>query len=296
MGPLLLLLSCLFFRNKMVMVNAFVLPINAASTNNDLHWIQNLPATYAYCLTHHALATECITAGCMAGLGDYLAQKSTQREQRKKAIASAADTSSKSPELSILPPQSSLDVRRLLTFIVKGLGEGVMWSVWYHQAEYFVTHLLKGLVSSSSTAVSQGTSSPLYVALKTAISVALDLCIACPIIYAFWDIPFPSFVQGKSFAQICHQVRIKLPTLLKASVKLWMPVNILIYNAPLQYRVILMSTADIVWQFLVSTTINAVSSIADGSISSGGGGGDNTAASAVTAADTTETVNLLSKK
>jgi hypothetical protein len=41
--------------------------------------------------------------------------------------------------------------------------------------------------------------------------------------------------------------------MLTANMKLWTPVNIIIYNAPLKYRVILSATADVFWQSIVSS-------------------------------------------
>ena len=65
-----------------VMSEAFVDPSHASalSTSNILlhkymKASQAIPAAYSHCLTHHHLATECVTAGCMACLGDFLAQR-----------------------------------------------------------------------------------------------------------------------------------------------------------------------------------------------------------------------------
>lgn len=180
---------------------------------------QFLPAAYSHCLTHHHLATECVTAGCMAGIGDYLAQRKSTKPYRPK---------------------------RSLHFVLKGLGEGLMWSFWYHKADRWVAYLVQAALASGILPPSM---EPVY---RTFMAVALDLMIACPLIYGLWDIPFPALLSGVPLRQIPRQVKEKLGEMMLASIKLWTPVNVLIYNSPLQYRVLLMSTADVFWQSIVS--------------------------------------------
>ena len=44
--------------------------------------------------------------------------------------------------------------------------------------------------------------------------------------------------------------------MLVASIKIWTPVNVLIYNVPVQHRVVLMSIADVFWQSIVSASVS----------------------------------------
>lgn len=184
---------------------------------------QLLPAAYSHCLTHHHLATECVTAGCMAGIGDYLAQRKSAK---------------------------SWSPKRSLHFVLKGFGEGIMWSIWYHKADRWVSLL-------TQTALTGGFLAPSMEAVyRTVLSVVLDLMIACPLIYGLWDIPFPALLSGTPLRMIPRQIKSKLGEMMLASFKLWTPVNILIYNSPLQYRVLLMSTADVFWQSIVSSIVS----------------------------------------
>ena len=178
-----------------------------------------IPATYFHCLTHRPLATESVTAGCMAGLGDYLAQRKSKKPYNPK---------------------------RSIHFILKGLGEGIMWSIWYHKADRWVATL-------TEMAVGSGWLAPGMTAVyRTIWSLLLDLFVACPLIFGLWDIPFPAMMSGTPLREIPRQIKSKLGELLVASVKLWMPVNVLIYNSPLRYRVLMMATADVFWQSIVS--------------------------------------------
>jgi hypothetical protein len=181
---------------------------------------QILPAAYSHCLTHHHLATECVTAGCMAGLGDWLAQ-------RKDAT-------------------KPWNPKRSMHFVLKGFGEGIMWSFWYYKADIWVRLLTQSAMGTGVIAPS------MEVVYRTAVAVLLDLLIACPLIYGLWDIPFPALLSGTPLRAIPRRVRSKLPEMMLASLKLWTPVNIIIYNSPLKYRVLLMSTADVFWQSIVS--------------------------------------------
>lgn len=181
---------------------------------------QWIPTAYSHCLTNHHLATECVTAGCMAGLGDYMAQRKSQKPWSPK---------------------------RSLHFILKGLGEGVMWSIWYHKADVAVAFMTQSLLSAGWVAPS------MTAVVRTILSLVTDLFIACPFIYAFWDIPLPALLSGTPLRDIPRQIRQKLGEMMLASLKLWTPVNVLIYNSPLKYRVLLMATADVFWQSIVSS-------------------------------------------
>lgn len=208
------------------MAEAFVDPSHKSSLTTTNILLQKyvkasraIPAAYSHCLTHHHLATECVTAGCMAGLGDYIAQRKTQKPW---------------------------DAKRSLRFILKGLGEGMMWSWWYHHADRWVAVITQSALSNGLLAIS------MIAVFRTVISLIMDLFIACPFIYSFWDIPLPAVLSGTPIRMIPRLIKSKLGEMMLASVKVWLPVNVLIYNSPLQYRVLISSTADVFWQSIVS--------------------------------------------
>ena len=209
-------------RNALSFCNRFVLAARMA------------PAGYVHCLHAFPLATESLTAGAMACLGDYLAQSQSQSKSKSAK-------------------RNRIDYRRNFSFVLKGLGEGVLWSFWYR----FAKHLSQQLTSGFLRWVGRTPTASPFIGkiMYTIFSVGLDVLMACPFIYVFWDIPFLSVATGKSFRQVPTEIRKKILPMLKASMMLWTPVNMVIYNAPLEFRVILSSFADVVWQCAMSVIV-----------------------------------------
>ena len=169
---------------------------------------------------------ECTTAAVMSGLGDVLAQL----QQHKK-------------DPSIKP---KVNWKRTYKFMMKGFGEGFLWTLWYRNAERWslaITSFLTGNITNPF----------LTTLIGTFVALFLDLTLACPFIYGLWDIPFPALLRGKPLRKIPGEVKEKLGEMLSASIRVWTPVNILIYNVPVQYRVYIMSIADVFWQSIVSS-------------------------------------------
>lgn len=76
--------------------------------------------------------------------------------------------------------------------------------------------------------------------------------LVCPLMYAFWDIPVPALLSGSPLRTIPAQVQSKLGDLLIANAKLWTPVNIIVYSIPVEFRLLLSSMTDVVWQSINS--------------------------------------------
>lgn len=168
-------------------------------------------------LTKYPLFPESLVAGSMACLGDFLAQRIEKRRY---------------------------DPIRTGHFLLKGLGEGVLWSFWYRSVEQWSRWMAMVLASFLKLQAFE-------VPFKITVCIILDLLVACPIIYGLWDIPIPALLRGER--NIIQQVRSKLPEMVFASVKLWLPVNIVIYNLPTEYRVYISSATDVFWQSIVSS-------------------------------------------
>lgn len=168
-------------------------------------------------LSKYPMVAESVAAGTMACLGDFLAQRMDK---------------------------GPYDKVRTGHFLFKGLGEGIMWSFWYRMVEQWSRGIATALASSLKLQAFE-------VPLKITVCIILDLLVACPIIYGLWDIPIPALLRGER--NIFQQVRSKLPVMVFASVKLWLPVNIVIYNLPVEYRVYMSSAADVFWQSIVSS-------------------------------------------
>jgi hypothetical protein len=96
-------------------------------------------------------------------------------------------------------------------------------------------------------------SSNIHSVVKTIASIMLEQFIACPIIFGLWDLPILSIMHGSPLRSVPGIVRQKLLKLLIVNAKLWTVVNVVIYNIPLRFRVLVLSIADIFWESLVSS-------------------------------------------
>ena len=190
---------------------------------------------------------ECATASVMSGLGDILAQLRRQgindSNHNNEAVVGSDTLSS-----------SRINWNRTFQFMIKGVGEGLLWTIWYRNAEPWslaITRRLTGGIKSAFVTTFVG----------TVVALVLDLTLACPFIYATWDIPLPALLRGTPLGEIPHQIRRKIGEMLVASAKVWTPVNILIYNVPVQYRVYIMSFADVFWQSIVSSIVSTSAAV-----------------------------------
>ena len=85
--------------------------------------------------------------------------------------------------------------------------------------------------------------------------IGLEQFIACPIIFALWDIPVPKLLGGAEPTEIPEEVKKKLPSLLIDNAKLWTFFNVMIYNVPAEFRVAASNLCDIVWQVVLSKSL-----------------------------------------
>jgi Mpv17 / PMP22 family len=202
-------------------------------------------ATVIHLMPHY----ECAAAAVMSGLGDILAQLMIRRKR------------------SALQQPLPFDYKRTVQFMMKGVGEGFLWTLWYRWADRSCVDVTRFLAGEQLAA------SPLIMKiLGTVVAIVMDLCLACPFIYSCWDIPFPAWMRGTPVRKLPHKIREKLPEMLLASIKVWTPVNVLIYNAPVQYRPYIMSVADVFWQSIVSSIVISAAVVAGVSTTGGEGG------------------------
>jgi Mpv17 / PMP22 family len=203
-------------------------------------------ATAIHLMPHY----ECAAAAVMSGLGDILAQLMIRRRL--------------DPSKKMLHPPFAFDSKRTIQFMMKGVGEGFLWTLWYRWADRSCLEVTKFLAGDLAA-------SPFIMkVLGTVVAIVMDLCLACPFIYSCWDIPFPAWIRGTPLRLIPNKIREKLPEMLLASIKVWTPVNVLIYNAPVQYRPYIMSVADVFWQSIVSSIVISAAVVAGGGITGEG--------------------------
>jgi hypothetical protein len=189
-----------------------------------------LAGAYNFALTHYTLPTEAATAAVLSCIGDLIAQTEDIRDPEKK--------------------QASSNVARTRNYFVKGLGSGVIWSIYYRETDVLCDEWATQLLST--TIGVQASSEFLVATVKTVLAVVLEEVIACPIVFSLWDIPIPAILGGSALSTIPSQVKSKLPELVVENAKVWTLVNILIYNIPVQYRLLVMSVANVFWQSVVS--------------------------------------------
>ena len=126
--------------------------------------------------------------------------------------------------------------------MIKGFGGGVIWAMWFGINERWTNQLLNPFGASTVA--------------KTILSILLEQFVAVPIIYTFWDIPLPTLLsQTQDNRSIPMQIRKTLPGLLWDNAKVWTFANMLVYTVPLQYRVLVSSLVDVVWQSIVSSHV-----------------------------------------
>jgi hypothetical protein len=172
------------------------------------------------------ILAQTLTMSAFCGLGDFLAQTNSMR------------TSSTSV---------CYDWKRVAKFACKGIGCGIIWSHWFMLAEIWSTTLTVWILQQHHVDVK------LFAIVRTIVNLLLEQFIACPLIFGLWDLPIISLMDGKPLIKIPGIVRQKLIKLLIANAKLWTVANVVIYNAPLNLRVLLVSLADLFWESIVST-------------------------------------------
>ena len=263
------------------------------STRLQMWLLSDLAEGYNGMLEAHPFVTASITAGCLSGLGDVIAQ--VQQEQQLDEYLSQSHVESSDSAL-LFPEYNrrkllSIDMERLTRFILKGLGGGLIWLAWYHLADDLTQqlwcddnnwfHLTEGSTGDGgNTIMTMGggtegvTVAPPTASIvtstmvfRTLSSILLDQFLASPLVISFWEIPVPILLtpvddrnnNNSKFQSIRTEVRGKLGPLLVENAKIWTVANMIIYNLPFEYRVLASSCTDVVWQSILSRNVNDVS-------------------------------------
>jgi len=128
-----------------------------------------------------------------------------------------------------------LSLARVARFAGTGFGNGVAWTFWYDTADQLLAPINEP-------------------ALRTLGAMAMEQFVWCPVLFALYIIPLSACLNGASLSELPAEVRKRLGPLLIANAKVWTPANLLIYNAPLQYRVLAANAIDLVWAAICSET------------------------------------------
>jgi len=195
---------------------------NKSSNTNKMSILSEVSTAYTNSLIHNKLMTESITAALLAGLGDFGAQ--VQEEGK-----------------------TTIDIRRCGSFVLKGSVSGILWSKWYA----FCDPLSMSIVEHIDFAIVNKD------ILRVLTSIVLEQILMCPLLFALWEIPVPLLLRGDPINSIPQQVKNKFGGLLVENAKVWSFANLIIYNVPLQWRVVVVSFTDLFWQSIVSSTLMA---------------------------------------
>ena len=124
---------------------------------------------------------------------------------------------------------------RVARFAGTGFGNGIAWSCWYGFADELLAPV----------------SLP---ALRVAGAMAIEQFVWCPILFSVYIIPLSSLLNGAPAADLPGEVRKRIGPLLIANAKVWTPANLIIYNVPVEYRVLASNSIDLVWAVICSQT------------------------------------------
>lgn len=88
--------------------------------------------------------------------------------------------------------------------------------------------------------------------VTTALSIVIEQFVWCPIVFGSFEIPVSTLLNGGSFSTVQKEVGAKLDGLLVSNAKVWTLANVVIYNAPVEWRPAISNLVDLVWQSIVS--------------------------------------------
>jgi hypothetical protein len=206
--------------------------------------------SYGTSLVQNPLPTKSLTAGALCGISDVIAQK--------RASCPGDD--------------DEYNPMRTLRFASKGCLGGILWMYWYDWIDGFLTYTADDYDATSSSSSSKisfyvlagtilppgaGSSFLAFAkdhlgAVTTGTSIVLEQFLWCPLVYGTFEIPISTVMNGGSVGSIQREVDAKLNGLLVSNAKVWTLANLVIYNAPLEWRLFIGNVIDIFWQSIVS--------------------------------------------
>lgn len=202
---------------------------------------------YGTSLIENPISTKSLTAGVLCGISDVIAQSRD-------------------------PSSDEHNIQRTLRFASKGCIGGILWTFWYDWIDGFLTysttltdddrHARTSLYALAGALLPRSTidaSAPALVfarahlgAVTTGISMIMEQFFWCPIVYGTFEIPVSTVMNGGEVRSIKKEVDAKLNGLLVSNAKVWTLANLVIYNAPLEWRLFIGNCIDIFWQSIVS--------------------------------------------
>lgn len=173
------------------------------------------------------ITTKAVTSSVLYAAGDALAQK---RQMRRRSQSSSGYDDERTIN------DEPLCSKRLARMAGTGFGSGVLWHYYYGFADV----LLAPLGDPTS---------------RIACAMALEQFAWCPILFSLYVIPLSALLNGARPRELGPQVKANLGSLLLANAKVWTPANVVIYAAPVEYRVLASNCIDIVWACVCSDEV-----------------------------------------
>jgi hypothetical protein len=209
---------------------------------------QAIGDAYSNSVLQHPLITKGSTGFVLCGIGDIIAQVRSFPDMSEADNANRGDDS----DTFILDESQDpeIDYQRLAKFAAKGVFGTLLWSVWYDYS--FNMYKDEDIARALSLLGLHDASSTIIQVARTFMLMLTEQFVACPIVYGLWEIPVPSLLNGGSISNVPKEVKSKLGYMLVENAKVWTLANMVIYNAPVQFRVVLANIGDIFWQSIVS--------------------------------------------
>jgi hypothetical protein len=130
--------------------------------------------------------------------------------------------------------RGAYSVQRTRNFALQGVGSGVLWALYYDWADVVVSPAPGGPVA------------------HTVLSIMLEQFSWCPLLFAFYQIPFSVLLNGGTLTDVPPAIQRQLNGLLVEYAKVWTPANLIIYNVPLEWRLLSSNVVDFVWGYISS--------------------------------------------
>ena len=130
----------------------------------------------------------------------------------------------------------------------------MIWTFWYDTLDgcLSVDNEVK-MASSLGLGASEQWIRQHTAVVTTGLSILIEQFVWCPLVFGLFEIPVSTALNGGGSLRVIKQeINDKLGGLLMDNAKVWTLANVLIYNAPVQYRTPISNIVDILWQSIVS--------------------------------------------
>lgn len=197
---------------------------------NSTPFLQNLLESYSNALENHPFVTKGTTCFILCGLSDVIAQSMTEEGGYQ-----------------------NIDQLRTGKFAAKGFVGAGVWDPWYGFSERLLSRQNVIAILSSLKMMPPSSSQKHVRQVQVLLSIALEQFVGSPLYYVGYEIPVATIMNGGSFSRILYNIQNNLMDMLIANALVWTGANYLIYNAPLEYRMVVCSLFTLLWQIIMST-------------------------------------------